>query len=138
MVPHRGLHFTPPVKPAEPIHSGDVVTEATTIASRSDHQVTEVVERRNECRGDDTFSCQDGIQIICSDQHCDGSRDCDDGSDEALCGIEMLNAIFPVYSHLLSSNMGVLANMKDYHEHNLFFFIIMFDNREKEINFLSY
>ncbi|XP_044751334.1 basement membrane-specific heparan sulfate proteoglycan core protein isoform X8 [Coccinella septempunctata] len=37
------------------------------------------------CRADDAQPCSDGSRIICSDQVCDGVRDCNDGADEENC-----------------------------------------------------
>ncbi|XP_074025385.1 basement membrane-specific heparan sulfate proteoglycan core protein isoform X7 [Leptinotarsa decemlineata] len=38
-----------------------------------------------DCRADDAVQCEDGSRVICSDQICDGSFDCDDGGDERGC-----------------------------------------------------
>lgn len=37
------------------------------------------------CRADDAQPCSDGSRIICSDQVCDGVKDCNDGGDEKDC-----------------------------------------------------
>ncbi|XP_078043463.1 terribly reduced optic lobes isoform X5 [Augochlora pura] len=67
----------------------ELIEEETTLkeSKEEEEEVEEVTQRpaTNKCRADDTVRCDDGSNLICSVQKCDGVPDCDDGGDEVGC-----------------------------------------------------
>lgn len=68
---------------------------------------TDLPKLEKLCRGDSLYFCPKGGRIICSQEKCDGIKQCIFGEDEEDCldtkprGIVVLNKKYFLYLHLL-------------------------------------
>lgn len=63
----------------------DVSDFSTSVSTESSQDVSRMIIPSDRCRADDKVRCADGSVFICTDQQCDGKRDCPGGDDEENC-----------------------------------------------------
>lgn len=64
---------------------GDISDVPKSLPSPESSQGVSTEGDYDRCRADDKVRCADGSVFICTDQQCDGKRDCPGGDDEENC-----------------------------------------------------